>query len=480
MGIATMKNYWSRVRGVFLAALLGCVLLGGCATQTRSVPTNSPIISATPHQMGMRSDFVRENAIVLSLSGGGLRAAAFSLGVLNALRETKTNEGDLLDDVAIINSVSGSALTAAYFGLYGRDGLDAFEESVLTHGFESDLKVSFRNPANIFRLLGGGLNTSTDFAALLDRSSFGGATFGDLYQRTGPDIRIHATDLYHRIAFPFMPQAFSLLCSDISQYRIADAVAASMAVPLFFSPVVVRTYPQACSDIPKEFEHFIAPPATAPKGVKAIGNAVAAYKDKHQARYLRLVDGGLIDNFGVSTLVNARAGFGSPYAPLSTHEALTVRRLLFIVVDATSVQHSDWIFESNELDGIDVMIAASDAAVDSSARQASDLLEKMIHEWQESVITFRCGLTTSEVDHLGGPEDWNCRDVKFSVAHISINELPEAQRRELASIPTRLSLTKAEIQSAINAASSATRNLPEVQLFLGSRIDTKERTYNTR
>ena len=58
MGIATMKNYWSRVRGVFLAALLGCVLLGGCATQTRSVPTNSPIISATPHQMGMRSDFV--------------------------------------------------------------------------------------------------------------------------------------------------------------------------------------------------------------------------------------------------------------------------------------------------------------------------------------------------------------------------------------------------------------------------------------
>lgn len=420
--------------------------------------------------MGAKGDVVGENAIVLSLSGGGLRAAAFSFGVLKALQDMKTADGDLLDDVAIINSVSGSALTAAYFGLYGREGLENFEDDVLKHGFEDSLRMSFKNPANVFRVLGGGLNTSADFADLLDRSVFGHATFADLYRKKGPDVRIHATDLYHRIAFPFMPQAFELLCSDLSQYRVANAVAASMAVPLFFSPVVVRTFPNVCNDAPKDFAQFIAPSQSAPKGVKAISHAVAGYTDKHQARYLRLVDGGLIDNFGVSTLVNARAGFGTPYAPLSPVEAITVRRLLLVVVDATSVQHSNWIYNSNDLDGIDVMIAASDAAVDSSARQASDLLERMIFDWQESVVAFRCKLTSAELEALGRPTDWNCRDVKFSVAHIAINELPDPERQQLALIPTRLTLSNAEIKVTIDAARQATTGLFAVHNFLNSRL----------
>src|SRR5438046_1679717 len=96
--------------------------LAGCAAPVFNPATNEPLSASTPLNMGARTDFMRENSIVLSLSGGGLRAAAFAHGVLTALESVKTAGGDLLDDVALISSVSGSSLTAAYYGVYGVAG----------------------------------------------------------------------------------------------------------------------------------------------------------------------------------------------------------------------------------------------------------------------------------------------------------------------------------------------------------------------
>src|SRR3977135_1023797 len=107
--------------------------LGGCATVFNPA-TNEPLSAATPPNMGAPTDVMRENSIVLSFSGGGLRAAAFPHGVLTALQSAKTAEGDLLDDVALISSVSGSSLTAAYYGVYGREGLGRFRSDALLPG----------------------------------------------------------------------------------------------------------------------------------------------------------------------------------------------------------------------------------------------------------------------------------------------------------------------------------------------------------
>jgi len=57
--------------------------------------------------MGARTDFIAENAIILAFSGGGLRAAAFSYGVLEGLKSIQAGDGDLFDDVAAMNSMSG-------------------------------------------------------------------------------------------------------------------------------------------------------------------------------------------------------------------------------------------------------------------------------------------------------------------------------------------------------------------------------------
>jgi NTE family protein len=432
--------------------------------------SNLPVSATTPENMGAPTDFVHRNAIFLSLSGGGLRAAAFSHGVFLALDELKTGDGTLLDDVALINSVSGSSLTSAWYGLHGREGLPRFAPEVLLPGYESYMRMSLLNPGNLLRLLGGGVNMREDFRDGLDERVFKGATFRDIYARQGPEIRIQATDLYHRIAFPFAPSAFEAICSDLSKFSVADAVAASMAVPLVFAPTVVRTYPEACRPLAAKFEPMIDPPPDAPLGMLAIAHAVAGYRDT-RPHYVKLADGGLTDNFGVATLVNERVGFQSPYAPLTAREAVVVRRLLLVIVDGSQGPNGDWMRSEEGPTGLQAALAATDAAIDSASRGAADSISRLLEEWQQSLIRYRCGLSLDEVRRDGGPTPWNCADVKFSVARITVDGLPPDVRKQIGAIPTRLTLSREELDVTIEAARRSTLNSPRIRSYLSDRVD---------
>ena len=163
--------------------LLAAALLAGCATAFDNQPQNAPISAGFVAQMAQDRGIVGENTIGLSLSGGGLRAAAFSLGVLQALTEAGAARTDLFDDVAFLSSVSGGSLTAAHVALHGRAGLDTFRARVLDRDLERDLRLNLLWPTNLARLLAGGINDRSNLAATLDADVFGGATFADLYRR---------------------------------------------------------------------------------------------------------------------------------------------------------------------------------------------------------------------------------------------------------------------------------------------------------
>lgn len=451
-----------------LAALVVAAAISGCAGVYNRA-TNEPITAATP-ELAPQPDVMREHSIVLAFSGGGVRASAFAYGVLTALQDVRTPRGDLLDDVVRIHSVSGGSLTAAYYGLYGREGLARFPGEVLHPGLEARIRQSMLDPGNLVRLFNGGLNAREEFGDVLDERVFRGATFADLDARAGePEILIHATDLYHRTAFPFIPGFFSMLCSDLSHYKVADAVAASMAVPLVFSPVVVRSFPDACRPLPREYDGFVSPRQDAPRGLRALSQAAAAYRRSDRPVYVRLADGGLTDNFGVSTLVDARAGFGTPHAPLTAREAVVVRRLLVVVVDASRPPVGTWLESEGALGGLETALAAADAAVDSASRQAVDAAARMVREWEKSVIAFRCGLDPAEARRLGAPEIWQCWDVKFDLAHAGVESLAPATRQRLAAIPTRLALPREDIEDAIEAGREAIFALEEVRTYADER-----------
>src|SRR5439155_10679269 len=104
--------------------------------------------------------------------------------------------------------------------------------------------------------------------------------------------------------------------------------------------------------------------------------------------------------------VDPRLALGTPYAPMTERDAVRIRRLLLIVADASQGPNGDWTLHEAGPSGVDLARSATDAAVDSAARYAADALGRMIQEWQDSVIAFRCGLKPADVIRLGGPAQW--------------------------------------------------------------------------
>ena len=156
---------------------------------------------------------------------------------------TRTGTHSLLDSVGFVSGVSGGAVTAAYFGLKKRAALADFREKFLIRNAEEGLNTSV-DPMSLVKALGGGVNDVSTFSAWLDKNLFEGATFADFRKTPGPRVWINASDIYNRTPFIYGEAAFIALCSDLATYPIAEAVAASAAVPIVFTPMVIKTYPK--------------------------------------------------------------------------------------------------------------------------------------------------------------------------------------------------------------------------------------------
>jgi NTE family protein len=275
------------------------------------------------------------------------------------------------------------------------------------------------------------------------------------------------------VPFLFVPPLFSILCSDLSRYSVADAVAASMAVPVLFAPVIVRTFPESCEPLPAELA-AIRPRPDASRVLNGIAKAVAAYRDPARTRFIKLGDGGLTDNFAVTNLTLSRLVYGTPYAPMTERDAVRIRRLLLIVADASQGPNGDWTHQEAGPGGIDLALSATDAAVDAAARQAVDAFGRMIQEWEASVIVFRCGLKPADVIRLGGPANWDCADVKFSVAYLSVDELESPMRERIDAVPTRLTLEAEQVDVAIKGAREGTLALGRLRTYVKGRLPSRE------
>lgn len=448
------------------APLLTCLLLAACASAPMNPPRNKPAAAQTMQRAPMPLD--ADTVVALSFSGGGLRAAAFSYGVLEGLREQASTPGrSLLDEVSFITSVSGGSLTSAYFGLHGAEGLREFRDKVLLRDGEANLRFSLLNPNNLRRLFAGGLNDRSDFNDWLENDVFKGATFADMLKRPRPVVWISASNVQYRLAFPFHERAFDALCSDLASYPVSEAVAASMAVPLFFAPVVLERFPEACK--------VELPPGLAVRRDErddqhrlrlALARLFRDNVDPKTGRYLKLVDGGLTDNLGLVAILQSRVLLNTPYGPIPEQDAATMRRLLFIVVDAGQGPSADWAREVAGPSGVDIASGAVDTAIESTMRMSYASFLPMVRNWERDLVTYRCSLSEERKAALRAlnPE-WRCEDIHFSVTQISFADLPEAEEVVLNAIPTRLKLPAQQVDQLIAAGRRAVAEDPAVKRF---------------
>jgi NTE family protein len=396
-----------------------------------------------------------DTAIALAFSGGGTRAAAFAFGVLRGLDQLPAKDGkSYLDRVLFVSGVSGGSVTAAYFGLKGRAALADFRQRFLIRNAEEDLNTAI-DLRNVVQGLNGGVNVASRFTGWLDSNLFDHATLGDLFQQGKPIIWLNASDLYNRTPFLFSPVTFAALCSDIGKYPLSQAVAASAAVPVAFVPIVLESFPAACSTpLPLWVDRVLAD-RDAGAQVRAFAEALTRYRSGEQVKYLKLADGGITDNFGLSGLVIARAAAEKPFMPLTPEKAVRLRRLIFVVVNAGQAPSGNWGRTLEGPDGAALLNAVTDTAMNSSVRSGFDAFRLSLRDWEEAIRKWRCGLPVAEARRLGASADWRCSNFRFDVAEIGF-DLFEAQRAaQLSSIKTSFNLPTEDVDLLIQSGSDA-------------------------
>ncbi len=467
----------SLYRPLTLALLLvTAALQGGCATSIRNGPINAALAETSTGAgpvIDTPSGNFEDTVVGLSFSGGGSRAAAFAYGVLREMSRTQiaseSQTSPLIDQVDLVSSVSGGSVTAAYFALKGRAILDDFEEKFLAKDIEASLRTSVSLP-NIVRLTGGGVNDSTGLQSWLDENLFRNATYRDVFKRGRPALWINASDIYNRTPFVFNQTTFAALCSDISIFPISEAVAASAALPLVFAPVVMTNYADRCKYSTPDWASRALANANAPSVLRANAEAIQRYREQKDLKYVKLLDGGLTDNLGLTGLLIERLGARAPFEPMTEREAVKLRRLLFVVVDAGRPPGGDWAKNVKTSAG-DLIQAVADTAVDANVRNTYDTFAAQLKNWNRELIDWRCKLPQDKVQTLlgDGGGAWNCRDVSFHVVKVTFDQMPDpAVRAKLESIPTRFKIEKENIDLLLDSAGAILRRNSSFQRFLTS------------
>jgi NTE family protein len=456
--------------GYFLRVVVCVAALGGCAS-IHNDPVNQPLAANAPAMPDAGSEtatYDDDLLLALSFSGGGTRAAAFSYGVLAEMDQARVrqrNGASLLDRVDFISGVSGGSITAAYFGLKKRAMLADFRERFLLRDAEAGLRTEV-SAANLSRAFAGGVNDATGFPLWLDENLFNGATFATFREDRRPRIWINAADIYNRTSFVFGQTAFSAMCSDLNSYRLADA-AASAAVPVVFAPVVIQTYAGTCNrPLPDWIQRARNDPSAAPM-LRSFANAIGRYHDGSMP-YIKLLDGGLVDNYGLSGFTIARLSSTTPYGPLTPRQAVKLRRVMMMVVDAGRGPSGDWTQTIEGPSGPELVVAATDTAIDASVRASYTAFNSTMSAWQNSLVRWRCDLSQSARQKLGAPANWNCHDLKFFLTRVGFDELGAERQAALNAVKTSFRLPPGTVDAVIDAGREALRANPTYRAFLSS------------
>jgi NTE family protein len=365
--------------------------------------------------------------VCLSFSGGGTRAAAFSLGVLRTLRDTRI-EGEskrLIDEVDVVSAVSGGAFTAAYFGLYGEERLFRDFEPILQRDFTSELlRRGLLCPYNGIRLLSPWFERSDLAAELYGETIYGKKTYADLQARGRPFVVLNATNLSLGQRFEFTQAEFDLLGSALRDFPVGRAVAASSAFPFLLTPVTLANYGAAS----------LAPDASATAADRVLRDrerarrSVAADRDHHP--FVHLVDGGIIDNLGLGYLLDSyRDGFIRDL--LNAQEVST---LVFIVVNARNRAPEDMDATACAPGVANVIVSCMGASIDCHTGELARSVG---------------ALQTAEEARSG---------VKVYTIEVNLEDLPDEARRErLLAIGTDYALSPEEIHDVADAGAELLR-----------------------
>ncbi len=385
--------------------------------------------------------------VILAFSGGGTRAAAFSFGLMEELRQVEYTAKNgskrrLLSDVEIISSVSGGSFTSAYYALFPERFFSEFPESFLYRDIQVGLVLRLFNPYNWLRL------ASPDFSRIdmadeyYNDTVFEGKSFADLLAKppgSVPFLVLNATDISINHRFEFTQDHFDLLCSDLSGVSISRAVAASSDFPVAFSPLTLNNYKKDCGPLPD----WIGPALVREKNPKrrvADASAANSYRDPDR-RYVHLLDGGLSDNLGLRGPFQAVTTTDSPWSILKYANLNQLARLMVIAANAKTTKKRVWDAESSP-PGIEAVLdVVTGGPMDDVSFDSVDMIDGHLAQMKQLSRTVdSCNrLLAGRCPDI--PKIFNPITTDFTFAELTFDDIPIPRLRNcLQGLPTSFSL----------------------------------------
>jgi len=251
--------------------------------------------------------------------------------------------------------------------------------------------------------------------------------------------------------FTFVQPQFDFLCSDLSQFKVARAVAASSAVPVLFPPILLERN-EICH-YKKPFWLSNAERKAKQEDDERIEEAVAAlnyYLANDNPPYVTLVDGGVSDNLGLRAILSgvALSGGAQKKYDLIYKDQKPPKRLVIIVVNASTSTKTS-IGETTNLPSIgETLSAVTDIQLHLYNTETNSVIKDKLMQWADTVATKENPVTpyfiNLDVTGIQDPQD-----------RIFFN-----------SVPTSFTLEKEQADKLIVLAKGMLRNNPEYQKLL--------------
>ena len=442
------ERYLSSIVVVIALLVTGCAGLRAANAPLDRIDLQS---GYRPDQI-VHSRPVGDVALLLSFSGGGTRASALAYGVLEELRDTQVTVSGkrerLLDEVDVITSVSGGSFTSAYYGLHGDHTFEDFEERFLKRKIGRNILLQMLLPQNWLRLIFPFFDRTEMAIDYYDRQIFDGARFADLKKAGGPLIQINSTDLSVGSRFTFIQPQFDLICSDLSEMKIARAVTASSAVPIVFPAIALRNYAGRCGyQKPAWLDEALASRKQNPRRYH-IASEMNAYLDPKTDPYVHLVDGGIADNLGVRGPLDNIIVEGGIWQRLRGLGVDTPHHIAFIVVDASTEPNRSFRRVPAPPSLAAVIGSMSDTQLHRYNFETLELLNENLKRW------------ASELSSHGAP-------VQAHLIEVAEYEIEDPDERQFFdAVPTSLGLDDESVDRLVEIGRRLLRESDEFQNLL--------------
>ncbi|MDX1718415.1 MAG: patatin-like phospholipase family protein, partial [Anderseniella sp.] len=298
------------------------------------------------------------------------------------------------------------------------------------------------NPLNWFRFMGQGFDRTEMAIGYYDRQIFEGGTFADMAARQGPEIQINATDLGIGQRFAFNTTRFRLLCSELADFSVARAVAASSAVPVAFTPIVLENFDTCEVEQPAWMAQTRQQAETDPR-LEEMVSAVDSYLDKERRRYIHLVDGGISDNLGVRSAHERVHILGGARQASKLLLGRPPAVIAMIVVNAQTRPERPMDLSSRAPGTSAVLSAVSHTQLQRYNMESIALMQDSLKQWSEELSTPDQAVTPHfiqlDFESIADPE-----------VRILFNN-----------VATSLALPAEEVDNLIEAGHRLLRNSPE-------------------